>query len=315
MDGAPGIVGFTGDGLKRDEAFGSALDGWLGERVGPQGWRAAVGIVGSWPTAKTKRTGGCNGCCPDCEGTPQNVSLVHRGGGITRLMEQEGEKHRILIVDDHPLLRHGLQQVLNAEEDLVVCAEAGDAGSALESLRHSKPDLALVDISLAGMNGIELIKYMKAESEQVPILVLSMHDESLYAMRALRAGASGYVMKVAAISQMVEAIRKVLKGEIYVSQVFGAQLIYKTVRGIGGDSPIEGLSDRELEVLQLIGRGRGSREIAGQLHLSVKTIESHRLHIKEKLGLETASELVRFAVEWVNEQGGLQEPPPQDNGG
>lgn len=216
-------------------------------------------------------------------------------------------KRRILIVDDHPVLRHGLQQILNAEEDLLVCAEAHDAGSALESLRQSKPDLALVDITLAGMNGIELIKYMKAESERLPIIVLSMHDESLYAMRALRAGANGYVMKAAAQGQILDAIRKVLAGEIYVSQVFGAQLIYKTVRGIGGDSPIEGLTDRELEVLQLIGQGKGSREIAEQLHLSVKTIESHRLHIKEKLGLETAAELVRFAVEWVSEQGGLRE--------
>lgn len=222
-------------------------------------------------------------------------------------MEMDGGRKRILIIDDHPVLRHGLEQIINAEPDMMVCAQAGDAGSALEALRQCKPDLALVDITLTGMNGIELIKYMKTEDERLPVIVLSMHDESLYAMRSLRAGASGYVMKSAPMGQLLEAIRKVLRGEIYVSQMFGAQLIYRTVRGIGGDSPIEGLTDRELEVLQLIGEGRGSREIAERLHLSVKTIESHRLHIKEKLNLETASELVRFAVEWVSEQGGLRE--------
>lgn len=221
----------------------------------------------------------------------------------------ETDRKRIFIVDDHPVLRHGLEQIINAEADLMVCAEAGDAASALEALRHCRPDLALVDITLTGMNGIELIKHMKTEHERLPVIVLSMHDETLYAMRSLRAGASGYVMKSAPVAQLLEAIRKVLQGQIYVSQIFGAQLIYRTVRGVAGDSPIEGLTDRELEVLQLIGQGRGSREIAERLHLSVKTIESHRLHIKEKLNLETASELVRFAVEWVNEQGGLREKP------
>ena len=214
-----------------------------------------------------------------------------------------GLKRQILIVDDHPLFRHGLAQLLNAQEDLAACGEAEDAPAALEAVRESKPDLVIVDISLKGTNGVELMKSIKAESPKLPVLIVSMHDESLYALRALRAGAKGYVMKKQPLDDVMAAVRKVLDGQIYVSPSLADQLIYKVVRGNDGDKgAMENLTDREIEVLQLVGQGKGTRQIAEELRLSVKTIESHRLHIKEKLHLKTASEMIRFAVDWVNHQ-------------
>lgn len=210
-------------------------------------------------------------------------------------------KKRVLIVDDHPVFRHGITSLINAESDLEVCGEAGSSPSALEAMRALSPDVALVDISLPGTNGIELIKHMKAEHPKLPILVLSMHDESLYALRALRGGALGYVMKAEALKHVVVALRKVLNGEIYVSERFSERLIFKAIQSIDGGmgSPVDKLSDRELEVLQLLGRGFGTRDIAEELHLSAKTIETHRAHIKEKLGFKDAGEMVRFAIDWV----------------
>ena len=213
---------------------------------------------------------------------------------------------RILIVDDHPVFRHGIGALLAAESDLEICGEADSAPAALDAMRRLKPDVALLDISLQGTNGIELVKLMKAEQPRLPLLMLSMHDESLYALRALRAGARGYVMKAEAMTHVVTAIRKVLKGDIYVSPRFSERLVFKAIQSLEGGmgSPVDKLSDRELEVLQLLGRGFGTREIANELHLSVKTIETHRAHIKEKLGFRDAGEMVRFAIDWVAQEQG-----------
>lgn len=223
-----------------------------------------------------------------------------------RASENHGEVRRrsVLIVDDHPVLRHGISQIINNEKDLVVCGEAESAPTALEAMRRLHPDLALIDISLQGTNGIELIKLMRAEQPKLPILMLSMHDESLYALRALRAGARGYVMKGEAMEHVLTALRKVLEGDIYVSPRFSERLVFKAIQSLEGGmgSPVDKLSDRELEVLQLLGKGFGTREIANELHLSIKTIETHRAHIKEKLGFKDAGEMVRFAIDWVTRE-------------
>lgn len=190
--------------------------------------------------------------------------------------------------------------LLSEQKDFIICGEAENASQALTQMRELKPDVVLVDISMPGMNGIELIKMMLAEEPKLPILILSMHDESLYALRALRAGAKGYVMKAEALDHVIIALRKVIDGGIYVSAKLSEQLIFKAIQSDKSDivSPVDKLSDRELEVLQLIGKGSGTKEIASSLHLSVKTIETHRAHIKEKLGFKDAAELVRFAFEW-----------------
>jgi DNA-binding NarL/FixJ family response regulator len=208
---------------------------------------------------------------------------------------------RILIVDDHPLIRDGLTKFLNGEDDLEVVGSAQTAREAIDAVAHSKPDLLIVDITLEGANGIELIKNVRAQHRSLPVLVVSMHDENLFALRALRAGAQGYIMKRESSSQIVAAIRQVLSDGIYLSESLNQQLIYKLVSGdeSADASPIGRLTDRELEVLQLLGHGRSTREIAEELHLSPKTIETHRMHLKEKLSIGTAADLVRFAVSWV----------------
>jgi DNA-binding NarL/FixJ family response regulator len=215
------------------------------------------------------------------------------------------QKRRVLVIDDHPIFRQGIAELINHENDIEVCGEAETMQQALAAMETLNPDLAIVDITLKGANGIELIKSAKIQHPKIPLLVLSMHDESLYAERALRAGARGYVMKQAAPEQVMNAIRRVISGELYVSPVMGDRMIQKLVGGpeAGNGSPVHNLSDRELEVLALIGQGHGTRQIAEELHLSVKTVESHRAHIKEKLNLKTAPEMVRFAVQWVSEQG------------
>jgi DNA-binding NarL/FixJ family response regulator len=173
-------------------------------------------------------------------------------------------------------------------------------------MRRLKPDLVLLDLSLRGTNGIELIKLMKAEEPTLPILVISMHDEAVFGLRALKAGALGYVMKAEAMNHVAEAISKVMQGKIYVSPKFGEKLIFKAVQSIesGTGSPVDALSDRELEVLQLLGKGHSTRSIAETLHLSVKTIETHRAHIKEKLGFPDSEDMVKFAIDWVAQQEG-----------
>jgi DNA-binding NarL/FixJ family response regulator len=211
-------------------------------------------------------------------------------------------KKRILLVDDHPIFRHGLEDLLKSQEDLTICGHADSAPAALEGMRNLRPDLAIVDVSINGADGIELVKQMKAEMPHLAILVLSMHDESLYALRALKAGALGYVMKAEAVSHVVNAVRRVLEGRIFVSPQFGEKLIFKAVHGSDSGSPVDRLSDRELEVLMMLGRGHNTKSIAKELNLSVKTIETHRAHIKEKLGFADASEMVRFAIDWVTHQ-------------
>jgi len=213
-------------------------------------------------------------------------------------------RYRVLIVDDHPVFRHGIAALINSEPDLEVCGDASSSPAALEAMRTLEPDIALLDVSLPGANGIELVKMMKAEQPHLPLLMLSMHDESIYALRALRAGASGYVMKDEAGNHVLTALRRVLDGEIYVSERLGERLIFQAIHseGTNAASPVERLSDREMEVLNFIGRGFGTKDIAGELHLSGKTIETHRAHIKEKLGFRDSSEMVRFAVEWVTHE-------------
>ena len=214
-------------------------------------------------------------------------------------------KSRVLVVDDHPIIRRGLADLINHEEDLDVCGEATDAHEALDMVATLKPDIALVDISLKELNGIELIKHLKARNSKLPMLVLSMHDETLYAERALRAGARGYVMKQEPPEIVIGAIRKVLNGEIFVSEKMSSRLISRMADGNGdpSGSPLERLSDRELEVFQLIGQGLRTRQIAERLCLSIKTIESYREHIKHKLDLQNSTELFQHALQWVQGQG------------
>jgi DNA-binding NarL/FixJ family response regulator len=214
-------------------------------------------------------------------------------------------KRRVFIVDDHPIFRLGLSKLISMENDLDVCGEANNAVQALDALRRTEADVVVVDISLPGANGMELVKSLRAEHPKLPMLVLSAHDEKLYALRALRAGSSGFLMKRESENSFIPALRTVLAGKIWVSASFGQQLIYKIARGSeNGASPLDALTDRELEILHLVGEGKATSQIAESLHLSVKTVECHRLHVKEKLNLHTAGDLARFAVEWVSQQEG-----------
>jgi DNA-binding NarL/FixJ family response regulator len=210
-------------------------------------------------------------------------------------------KTKILIVDDHPIVRQGLAELINHEDDLVVCGQAEDSHQAMAAIKKLQPDLAIVDISLRETSGMELIKDIKAQYPDLVVLALSMHDESLYAERALRAGAKGYIMKAEATENVVSAIRKVMTRQIYVSDRMAAKMVRKLVGGGPdvGASAIDRLSDRELEVFSLIGHGFGTRQIAERLHLSVKTVETYRAHIKEKLNLADASELLQYAIQWT----------------
>jgi DNA-binding NarL/FixJ family response regulator len=213
-------------------------------------------------------------------------------------------KTRVLLVDDHPILRKGLGQLINQEADMTVCGEAEDAAKAFEAVSTLQPDIAVVDISLKCGNGIELIKNVKARFPELPMLVLSMHDESLYAERALRAGSLGYIMKEEAIEQVLVAIRRVLAGEIFLSEKMKSRMLQQLANGRGKTlvSPIEHLTDRELEVFRLIGEGRSTRQIAGELHLSVRTVEAYREYIKGKLNLKNSTELVQHAFHWVHHE-------------
>ena len=210
-------------------------------------------------------------------------------------------KKQVYLVDDHPIVRQGLIKLIEQEDGLEVCGESGTVSDALDALKKLGPDVVLVDISLEDSNGLELIKLVDDLGMKIPMLVLSMHDESLYAEHALRAGASGYVMKQAAASTLIQAIEKVLTGEIYVSKAMSSQMLKMAFRSSGEDTRTgtEKLSLRELEVFELIGRGNSTREIAGQLHLSVKTIETYRAHIKDKLQLRSGTELMQRAIHWV----------------
>jgi len=214
------------------------------------------------------------------------------------------KKRTVLIVDDHPIVRQGLTQLINQESDLLVCGQAEDAHDAIAAIRQFHPDMVIVDISLKDTSGVELIKDLKVQFPELPGLTLSMHDEAVYGERALRAGARGYIMKQEATEKVVTAIRRVLAGEVYVSDGMAAKMVSKLVGGVSKKpaSPIESLSDRELEVFRMIGEGFNTREMAEKLHLSVKTIETYRAHIKDKLALQDASELLRSAIQWVNSE-------------
>ena len=224
--------------------------------------------------------------------------------GQKPVAEIKKHKAQIVIVDDHPILRQGLAQLINQEKDLFICGEAKDAQQGLDQIDHLKPNLVIVDITLEGIDGLELIKLIKGRFPRLPILVLSMHDESIYAERALRAGARGYIMKQEASDVIVSAIRNILKGEIHVSNRMASRLLNKVADGRAdrSGSSIEQLSDRELEVFTLIGKGLGTRKVAEKLCLSVKTVETYREHIKNKLELNNATELVRHAVKWVESE-------------
>src|SRR5499427_2203726 len=218
---------------------------------------------------------------------------------------EEPEAKRIVIVDDHPLFRKGLQELIHSDGNFVICGEAGNAAEAMDVIRKLNPDLAIVDLSLPGANGIELIKNIRAEFSKMPILVLSMHDESLYALRAMRAGADGYVMKHEAMANVVQAIHEVFNGRPYLSPAMAAQVISKFAhrQAEGEVDAVERLSDRELEVLELIGKGNEVRQIAKLLNLSPKTVETHRAHIKDKLDLKNSREVARFALQWLQARG------------
>jgi len=215
-----------------------------------------------------------------------------------------GNKAGILVVDDHPIVRQGLAELINHEDDLTVCGLAEDAYQAMQAIKTSKPDMVIVDISLKETSGVGLIKDIKVQYPNLPVLALSMHDESLYAERAMRAGARGYIMKQEATEKVITAIRKVLDGQLYASERMTARMMRKIVGGHSDPaaSPIETLSDRELEVFLMIGQGHSTRQIAEKLHLSIKTIETYRAHIKDKLNLADAAELLQYAIQWVSSQ-------------
>jgi DNA-binding NarL/FixJ family response regulator len=214
-------------------------------------------------------------------------------------------KTKVFLVDDHPLVREWLTQLIQRENDLEVCGEADDAPEAVAAIEQCRPDIVIADISLKKSHGLELVKDLQSRSPSLPVLVLSMHDESLYAERVLRAGARGYITKQEATKRILQAIRQVLGGQIYVSEKMATRMLHKMVLGRQQDqsSPMERLTDRELEVFQLIGRGQGTRKIAEELHLGVKTVESYRARIKEKLKLTDGTQLLQQAIQWVHSLG------------
>ena len=216
---------------------------------------------------------------------------------------------RLIVIDDHPLVRQGLTATLSSEPDLEVLAEAGGYAEALDAVSHHPADVAIVDLSLGDRGGLELVKQLRSLHPELALLVLSMHDEKLYAERSLRAGARGYVMKQESTDRLVAAIREVARGGLYVSEAMSARLLGRLMGGgrdEGSSSPAAQLSDREIEVFEHLGRGLGTKQIAGKLGLSVKTIETHRETIKDKLGIETASELVHHATQWLLHESGAE---------
>src|ERR1700739_877347 len=218
---------------------------------------------------------------------------MNLNGGTTK-------KSRVFVVDDHPIVRQGLALLVNREDDLVVCGEAEDAHAAIQSLAASKPDILIVDISLNGPDGLDLLKDVRMRYPELPVLILSMHDESIYAERALRAGAQGYIMKQEATEKVLVAVRRILSKEIYISERIANRMLQRYIGNRSAERPssIADLTARELEVFRLIGEGHSTRQIAEELHISVKTVESYQAHIKEKLSLRSARELVQHAIQW-----------------
>lgn len=209
-------------------------------------------------------------------------------------------RRRILLVEDHAVVRFGIAQLINRQSDLVVCGEEEDGSKALSAIASLRPDLVIADISLKDSSGLELMRNIKAQYPNIPILVVSVHDESIYAEIAFRAGALGYLMKQEALEKVLVAIRRVLEGNIYVSDTLAAKMLQQQIRGQTdvNESPVKSLSDREMEVFQLIGQWKKTKEIAQELHLSIKTVEYYREQIKRKLNLRDASELTQYATSW-----------------
>lgn len=223
----------------------------------------------------------------------------------TRTKPEKSEtaaRTKVFLVDDHPLVREWLTQLIQRESDLAVCGEAEDTQEALEKINETKPDIVIADISLKTTHGLELVKDLQVRFPSLPVLILSMHDESLYAERVLRAGAKGYITKQEATKKILPAIRQVLAGQIYISEKMASRMVHKMVLGRAEEqkTPIERLTDRELEVFQLIGCGQGTRRIASELHLGIKTVESYRARIKEKLKLDDGTQLLQQAIQWVH---------------
>ena len=215
------------------------------------------------------------------------------------------QKKTVFVVDDHPLLRQGLAMMINREPDQVVCGEAEEAHAAMKAISASMPDILIADISLNGPDGLDLLKNLRLIYPDLPVLILSMHDESIYAERALRARANGYIMKQEATEKVLVAVRRILDGEIYLSGRMSNKLLMQYMSGKTSetDSRLAALSDRELEVFRMIGEGLGTRQIAEALHLSMKTVESYQAHLKEKLSLRTGRELMQHAIQWkLNDQ-------------
>jgi len=211
---------------------------------------------------------------------------------------------RVLLVDDHAVVRFGIAQLINRQPDLEVCGEEEAASTALSAIERLKPDLVIADISLKDSSGLELMRNIKAQYAGLPVLVVSAHDESIYAELAFRAGALGYLMKQEALEKIPAAIHRVLSGNVYVSDALGARMLQQQVRGQSNinESPVKTLSDRELEVFQLIGQWKKTKDIADELHLSIKTIEYYREQIKRKLNLNSASDLTHYATSWVQRE-------------
>jgi len=216
------------------------------------------------------------------------------------LKESASQKTRIFIVDDHPIVREGLSLMMNRQPDLMVCGEAEEAAVALQAITETRPDFLIVDISLNGPDGLDLLKSIRVRFPSLPVLILSMHDESIYAERALRAGANGYIMKQEATETVLVAVRQILNQKVYVSDRVANRMLQQYITGSATEkhSPVAMLSDRELEVFRLIGEGHSTRKIAEELHLSIKTVESYQAHIKDKLSLKSGRELVQRAIQW-----------------
>jgi len=224
-----------------------------------------------------------------------------------RIQPTSQNAKRILLVDDHPMVRERLTEVILREPDLAVCGEAEDRIQAMEKIAATRPHLVIVDLTLKGSHGMELIKDIRIQYPELAILVVSMHDEMLYAERVIRAGARGYITKQEATRKIMLAIRTVLKGDVYLSERMAAQIAMVAVGGVRAKPslPMDKLSDRELLVFEMIGRGNGTRQIADELHLDMRTIETYRARIKEKLNLKDANDLLQHAIRWMQSEGSL----------
>ncbi len=226
--------------------------------------------------------------------------MMKKSGSPNSDETMAGPQKKVVVVEDHTLMREGLTRLVSSQPDLVVAAEASDATAGLQAILDTKPDLVVMDITLPGRNGLELIKDVKAQIPELPILVVSMHDESLYAERALKAGARGYLMKDADRDTILNAIRRVLGGGFYVSEKMSADIFASFVgKAAAVKGSVNCLSDREFEVFELLGQGLGTQQIADRLGISPKTVEVHRAHIREKLEMPSGAAVVRFAVRWI----------------